>query len=162
MRLRYLFLIFTVIIMLTSCQVADADNPDKPFPGAVLIGEKVVLFPEEKFDNKYIVYPEDGHWTPSAEDIIALEEKIVEYLQENAHLFEYEPWKSFDEYYYRQYAGYTYEGRYMIYGNYICGTSGFNWTRDMILGSDGGECFVQIKYDVENGTFTEIRVNGEA
>ena len=39
---------------------------------------------------------------------------------------------------------------------------GLHWRKEWVLVMDGGDCFFQLQFDVESGTFTALMVNGEA
>ncbi len=53
-------------------------------------------------------------------------------------------------------------GRQIIYGNYFCDNMGKNWRQEFVFVFDGGDCFFQVEYDVESGTFIKLWVNGES
>ncbi len=131
---------------------------------AFMVHENALVFTAKYTKQKKLsVYKAESYWTPSTEDIAALEKELPEYLKENAHIFyaEIPPWEKLEKYQ-RQYIGYKENGQHMIYGNYFCGAGNLDWTVEFIEVMDGGECFFQIRYDLKNGTFTELRVNGEA
>ncbi len=105
----------------------------------------------------------DGFWTPAEDDITILEEKIADYLSQNATLFNYqEPvWERLGEYQ-RQFIGLQRDGNNLIYGNYFCDNLGKNWRQEFISVEDGGNCYFQVEYDVQRGTFKMLMVNGES
>lgn len=105
----------------------------------------------------------DGYWTPSAENIQSLEGDLASFLRQNADSFRRQPpvWEQLDQYK-RQYVGVIIGGKQVIYGNFFCTETGVDWREDWVLVMDGGDCFFQIQFDVENGTFTSLTVNGEA
>jgi hypothetical protein len=39
---------------------------------------------------------------------------------------------------------------------------GMDWRQNVISVEDGGECYFQVEYDLESGTFIWLMVNGEA
>ena len=104
----------------------------------------------------------DDFWTPSTDDILRLEEGVVEYLRQNSGAFYRQPpvWERLDEYR-RQYIGYAIEGKKIIYGNFFCSEED-NWQQEFVMVIDGGDCYFQVKYDVESGKFIYLAVNGEA
>ena len=103
----------------------------------------------------------DGLWTPSADDILKLEEKIAEYLSQNSNSFYSQPpvWERLDEYQ-RQYIGFERGGRQIIYGNFFCNNLGMDWRKKLVIVEDGGDCFFQVEYDVESEMFIKLLVNG--
>jgi len=105
----------------------------------------------------------DEFWTPSIDDIVTLEEKLTEYLMQNSKQFYRQPpvWQRLDEYQ-SQYIGLERGGRQIIYGNYFCSSGSKDWRRNIVEVIDGGDCYFQVEYDVENGLFINLRVNGEA
>ena len=105
----------------------------------------------------------DSFWTPTEDDVIILEERIVEYLSQNATLFNYhEPvWERIGDYQ-RQFIGIQRNGSKIIYGNYFCDNLGKNWRQEFFNVLDGGNCYFQVEYDVQQGIFTLLMVNGES
>jgi len=105
----------------------------------------------------------DDFWAPSVSDVLKLEEKIDEYLSQNSNQFYRQPpvWERLDEYQ-RQYIGFERDGKQIIYGNYFCDSTGKNWRQEFVFVFDGGDCFFQVEYDVESGTFIKLWVNGES
>lgn len=105
----------------------------------------------------------DGFWTPSVDDVQELEDKLAEYLSQNAYFFSHQPpvWERLDAYQ-RQYIGLERGGRLIIYGNYFCTSGGINWRQQLVSVEDGGECYFQLEYDMDSDSFTNLWVNGEA
>jgi hypothetical protein len=103
----------------------------------------------------------DGFWTPSAEDILKLEERLAAYLSQNSIYFFQQPpvWERLDEYY-RQYIGLTRGGKKIIYGNFFCDPMGLDWQETFVAVEDGGDCYFQVEYDVEGRFFIKLMVNG--
>ena len=50
----------------------------------------------------------------------------------------------------------------IIFGNFFCSYQGFDWQTNLLFVEDGGDCFFQVEYDVSNGAFIAIWVNGES
>jgi hypothetical protein len=108
----------------------------------------------------------DGHWTPSAGDIAALEAALPQALSatrsagaetRNAP----QGWK-------RQYGGFLRGGRRFIYGNFFPGEMGGSrtpdgdWHHAAVVVCDGGHAFFGVEYDVEGRRFTHLDFNGYA
>jgi hypothetical protein len=132
----------------------------------VMDDQNWVIFTEEQAEEMELaswLVDSDGFWTPSVDDILNLEEKIVEYLSQNSSYFYRQPpvWERLHEYQ-RQYIGLERGGRKIIYGNYFCNSGGVDWRQKLVIMIDGGECFFQVEYDVESGFFIKLLVNGEA
>ena len=105
----------------------------------------------------------DGFWAPSVDDIFKLEEGLAEYLSQNSSYFYRQPpvWERLDEYQ-RQYIGLERGGRQIIYGNFFCNNLGMDWRKKLVIVDDGGDCYFQVEYDVDQGMFTMLMVNGES
>lgn len=103
----------------------------------------------------------DQFWSPSENDILTLEEKLPEYLFQNAYLFIQQPpaWERLDEYQ-RQYIGFFCSGQKIIYGNFFCDPLNVNWLENIVSVDDGGECYFQFEFNVDEGTFIFLLVNG--
>lgn len=105
----------------------------------------------------------EGYWTPTEEDILNLEGKLDSFLRQNAQSFRRQPpvWEQLDNYK-RQNVGVTIKGKPVIYGNFLCTETSVDWKKEWVFVLDGGDCFFQLQFDVETGTFMELTVNGEA
>jgi hypothetical protein len=102
------------------------------------------------------------YWTPTKADVQKLEEKIEFYLRKTADKRSPALWSKLADYK-RQYAGVVENGRRKIYANFFCNTAQIkHWKAMPVAVEDGGDCFFQIKYDVEAGTFSNLYINGEA
>lgn len=105
------------------------------------------------------------YWTPSKDDVLALENGLADFLQNESGKFyvQEEPpvWERLDGYN-RQYIGLTVDGRKFIYANFFCDDAAKDWRKDFVLVMDGGSCFFQFKYDPRKGEFFDLRVNGSA
>lgn len=104
-----------------------------------------------------------GYWTPTEEDILNLEGKLDSFLRENSEQFNSQPpvWEQIKNYK-RQYAGLIINGKQLIYGNFFCTETGVDWREEWVIVMDGGDCFFQLRFDMESGEFMNLMVNGEA
>jgi hypothetical protein len=101
-------------------------------------------------------------WTPVKEDVRKLEEKIEFHLRKVSDKRSPALWSKLAEYK-RQYAGIVENGRRKIYANFFCDRAKItDWKTRPVAVEDGGDCFFQIKYDVDTGTFSDLYINGEA
>lgn len=128
--------------------------------------QKWVILNEVPAGNEEIaslLFENDGYWTPSMDDVLMMEENIIDYLTQNPNEFHWQPpiWEQLDEYN-RQYIGLERGGKKIIFGNFFCESGKQDWKKDLIFAIDGGECYFQIEYDLENGFFTRLQVNGES
>jgi hypothetical protein len=90
----------------------------------------------------------DGFWTPSIDDLEAVEFAIAAAQGELDHL--------------RQYVGYIEGGQRKIYVNGFKDTFGIDWTSEPVVVEDGGESFFQAIYNVDTGELELFMFNGEA
>ena len=136
-----------------------------------LQGERWVVFPAEQAkaqrlgDWLAINGQTAEYWTPSEDDVLALENGLGSYLEQtNSERFNQQPfpiWERLDEYN-RQYIGILLDGKKVIYANYFCDSIQTDWRKDFVFVMDGGDCFFQFKYDVDSAEFFDLQVNGNA
>ncbi|HUM70367.1 MAG TPA: hypothetical protein PLK31_16155, partial [Chloroflexota bacterium] len=106
----------------------------------------------------WLVNATDGVWTPTAVEVMALEDGLAAYLQEGewGQLVERLP----D--YTRQYAGFVRGDEQFIYANFFCRVEGTAWQETAVIVADGGDCYFQVVYNVDTGEFVSVSVNGES
>jgi hypothetical protein len=146
-------------------QAAVKMNTEVP-ADTVIADQNWVIFPEHKVEEMGIaswLLKSDDLWTPPADEILKLEEKLPQYLSQNTMVFYHQPpvWERLDGYQ-RQYIGFESDGKQMIYANYFCDSLGKNWREDLVMVEDGGDCYFQFEYDVKSGLFSNLLVNGES
>lgn len=102
----------------------------------------------------------DDFWTPSADDVAALEGAFDaawaadpgavdgDYADPSEHL--------------RQYVGVVSDGERLIHVNGFCDPLGTDWRTEPVLVADGGACFYQAIWSVDSAEFLVLSVNGEA
>ena len=140
-------------------------EPTAPPP---IESENSLIFPAEAVQAwlwREAGYPEAGQsWTPQPEQIAALEAALIPFLQTAE-----DPWLKPDPpiwerlpAYERQYAGFIIDDKHIIYGNFLCDGENFELWRDWVVVNDGGDCYFQVKYDVENDALFDLWVNGES
>jgi len=124
-----------------------------------LAGSRVVIFPEN-------VGAVDGYgggevlsfWTPTYSDVARVEPALRQYLkltapQLEARLAEYR----------RQYSGFVYGGKRLIYVNFLCGdSSSYDWQCGPIFVDDGGDCFFHLECDLDSSSCSKLWINGNA
>src|SRR5918912_447727 len=102
------------------------------------------------------------YWTPTKDDVRKLEEKIEFYLRKVSDRRSPALWSKLADYR-RQYAGVVENGHKKIYANFFCKTAQItDWKMNPVAVKDGGDCFFQIKFDVDAGTFSNLYINGNA
>jgi hypothetical protein len=104
-------------------------------------------------------------WTPTKEDVLALENDLLPYLEQELTPDHY-AYRIIEDLplYTRQYFGIVLtEGQPLIYANYFCNAENFDyWLEGNVMVMDGGECFFQVLYNPEDSSFLWLRVNGFA
>lgn len=160
MNKRPIFVLFVLLQFVFACSPS----------GQNMQGEHWVIFSEKQAEESGIgSWFAQGdepiqYWTPVEENILALEDALGAYLQDNPDRFrnsETPVWERLNEYN-RQYIGIILDGKQIIYANYFCDSVESDWKKDFVFVMDGGECFFQFKYEVESAEFFDLQVNGEA
>jgi hypothetical protein len=103
----------------------------------------------------------EGYWTPSEQDVRALEAGLAEFLYVAALERSPDLWQK-QRAYKRQYGGIVRAGRRLVYASFLCNTHGDEWRRQVVIVMDGGDCYFQLTFDVERDTFDDLTINGEA
>jgi hypothetical protein len=103
----------------------------------------------------------DSYWTPAVADIQSFEQGLVEFLRETS------PERSPDlgqrqTTYKRQYAGLIRNSQKLIYASFFCDTFNESWRRQVFVVMDGGDCFFQVIYNLDEEKYEGLMVNGEA
>ncbi len=155
---RKVFLV--LILFLAACTSQPAPNAEE---------ESWVAFSADKAQADQMLnwlFPADvEYWSPTEADVHTLKSRLPAYLQENKSAFymtETLVWEQLDEYN-SQYIGIIFEGRKVIYANYLCGNGeDTKWREQFIFVADGGACYFQFMFDTSTGEFFDLIVNGEA
>jgi hypothetical protein len=139
----------------------DYIEPTKDIKNKNWVILKKVTAKDEEFAS--MLFETDGFWTPTNEDIQLIEEGIADFLIQNSSEFYWQPpvWQRLDEYN-RQYIGLERGGEKFIFGNYFCESGSDNWRKEIMFAIDGGECYFQVEFNLENGSFIRLHVNGES
>ena len=57
----------------------------------------------------------------------------------------------------------TPDGDPAVYANFFCDASEIDyWRTEFVMATDGGDCYFQTIYDVDNRTFIWLAIDGEA
>ena len=119
-----------------------------------------VLFTEGQVDRLYV--GETAFWTPTAEDVAALEAGLGAFLQKRADpRLDAQVLPTLPSYN-RQYVGIIEDGRRKVYVLFYCDIPLEELQDDILIVLDGGDCYFQLKYDIEDKMFDELMVNGQA
>jgi len=164
-----------IFILITSMLIASCSQGTSPQEPAPVLAEpgpdKTVIFSERDASAQLLevnLFRDEfnGYWTPSVEQVLVMESGLADYLGENGL-----PETGFENPvpveqslpdYYRQYFGYIApdESR-IIYGNFSC-TEIDDWDEQWLYVDDGGNCFFQVQYNLDTGTYFGLIINGEA
>jgi hypothetical protein len=104
----------------------------------------------------------EGFWTPSSQDVTALEALLEKFLTSDASGKAVLP---LDQYH-RQYIGFIKGGKRFIYGNFYRApttiSSKYDEATQPVIVCDGGRSFWGIVFSVESRSFVDLAFNGEA
>lgn len=103
----------------------------------------------------------DGYWTPAKEDIFALEAGLADFLRQAAPERSPELWQK-QTTYKRQYGGIIRDGHRLVYTSFFCDAEGTEWRTRVMFVLDGGDCYFQLTYDVDQKQYGDLIVNGDA
>ena len=162
-----------ILFVSSGCSVFDFLNaPDAPSTPNIRITTDDfdgVIFTAESSANTGLIFqfndPIVEYWTPTEEQVLALESGVYDFLDETIppehygrEILERLP------YYRRQYFGIGFrEGEQLIYASYFCPEDYFDyWLEGNVAVEDGGECFFQFFYNPETGAYSDLRINGLA
>src|SRR5215203_2020993 len=101
----------------------------------------------------------NSFWVPTKAQILEAEEAIEQYLKDKPPTRSPELWQKLTSYK-RQYVGIVVDGHKRIYCNFYCGKESLSDKPISI--EDGGDCFFQVEYDIEDTTIYNLMVNGKA
>jgi hypothetical protein len=101
----------------------------------------------------------EGAWVPDEATVARAESALVPALEKVERAREIIPRLAT---YKRQYFGFLAGGKRYVYVNAFCDTTRDSWRERVVLVKDGGSCYFQAIFDVGAGTYTDVRVNGEA
>ncbi len=105
----------------------------------------------------------DGAFTPDNATVAALEKELPNFLAQNQKQFHAQkaPIAERLVQYKFQYWGEIENGKRVIFVNAFCANFD-DWKTRRVFVLDGGDCFFNLKYDIDSGTFFDLQVNGEA
>ena len=175
-------LIFTLLIIISSCkQRAERKETDQ-----IETEEAAELATENKIT--ILEFDPSWHWIfknvepteltqAEIEKIEPILEKAIlennenqkEYLKKHNEEYPKYQWTEtrfelgLEEKYYRQYVPVINEnGEKEVWINFFCSTMKDNWETDLVMVHDGGNCFFNIKVNLTNNTYSDLRINGYA
>ncbi len=105
--------------------------------------------------------PIEGVWTPEEADIVALESRIEDTAAGSRSPSAGPKPDSLNSYV-RQYGGITEGGERKIFVSGFCHVDDDSWLSHAYIVMDGGNCFFQAVYNVEDHEFERFQFNGDA
>ena len=157
-----------ILVVAIACTADEHTSVAEITAATPFIDTQRVIFPAEMVEAWWWLvmgYDEAGEsWTPNEGQVARLETTLIPFLKTAD-----DPWLRPDPplwervgAYRRQHIGVIEGGRQVIYGNYFCRSRGDAWQQEIEWVDDGGDCYFQIKYDIEAEMIYELHVNGEA
>ena len=98
----------------------------------------------------------ESYFTPTVADIDAMTARLRAQLASPGPQPITRPFDAF----HFHHIGVVRGGRRLIFTNAFCNTYGDRWLREPISVDDGGDCYFDLKYDIETGSLLELHVNG--
>jgi hypothetical protein len=103
----------------------------------------------------------DSYWTPTEADAQSFEQGLVEFLRAESPDRSPDLWQK-QATYKRQYAGFIRSSQRLIYASFFCDTFDDRWREQVFVVMDGGDCFFQVIYNLDEAKYERLMVNGEA
>lgn len=162
---RVAFLIgFAALVLANACQSPTAAPPPSTQPSVAVSTLTPIPGPKMVSGAQYegAIFA-DGAWMPDADMVAALETRLPLFLAQNQNKFNptKPPIVERLPQYKRQYWGEMENGKRVIEVNAMCRALD-GWQTQRIFIADGGDCFFNVKYNLDAGTFFDLSVNGEA
>ncbi len=153
-QFMYLSLPLLISLLLGACQLIQSPR--------VIEGDDFagIIFPAQTSGPLYV--GETGFWTPMPTDVQALEAGLEDFLNASKDARVDTELLARLPTYTRQYVGIVEAGQHKIYALYYCNFPIADLQESVQLVSDAGNCFFQLKYNVQDRSFSELTVNGEA
>lgn len=155
----FLFTVLILALLITSCSPSAQNIQGEHW---VIFSEK--LAKEQGIGSWFAGGENIEYWTPAEEDVLALQSGLSSFLEQNPDRFnslDKPVWERLDDYN-AQYTGIILNGKRVIYANYLCDSAQLEWKDNFVFVADGGDCFFQFQYDVDNVEYFDLQVNGNA
>lgn len=124
-----------------------------------------VIVPESRAREFYSNNKVQGYFTPSKEDILKAESKVIDYIddhtpQQVGYPFAPDLDKKLANYK-RQYVGVILKnGKRKIWLNFFCNAGNDSWKSNPLSVMGGGACYFNLLYDIDTGVYSGLRING--
>ena len=123
-----------------------------------------VIVPQASGRNFYYNNRIKGYFTPSQEDILKAESKLIDYIQETTSPgLDYPLIPDLSQKlanYKRQYVGIILEDGNKIWLNFFCDPHNDGWKYGVISVIGGGGCYFNVLYDIKSEEFSHLLING--
>ena len=136
----------------------------------VSINEKVAVFPEKYDISPYIDF--DKRFTPNLSYVSELHPSVIEAIPDlSKFLNDKQSPKDRQKYretilplenYKIQFFGGINEGERILWANYFCDDANIDWEKEIVSVDDGGNCFFNVKINLETREIFDFYINGEA
>lgn len=145
-------------------ETSGCGSPEARWQPVTTDGGKGVIVPEQdvpELTNWGTDGPIEGSWTPVKSDIRELESRI-EAAAASSRSPSHGPKPESLQGYVRQYGGIIEGGERKIYVNGLCQVDDDSWMSRPMIVLDGGNCYFEAIYNVEDHTFERFQFNGDA
>ena len=154
------FTLLLIVLNVSSCIDYSGDRDGKTTENDIMTNNipiEYVVFDAKKKAFAYLFSAEPKYWTPDTSDVSEAEAQIRQYLQkEHPSLY-----KSYRQYKV-QFTGLVLpEAAKTVYANYFCEDFS-GWKSSEVDVDDGGDCYFQVRYDVDKKRCFKFSINGGA
>lgn len=122
--------------------------------------------PNKAFQQKYAVFPPDydiayisggnKRYALSDQDIQSGMQILENYLRNNPAI------RNLEEYKIQLFGYLNKDNEKIIWANYFCDAHGIDWQNNLVFVHDGGNCFFNVKVNLDKKEIFDFEVNGEA
>ena len=143
----FIFLIFGIYFWLNG-------NINSSEPPVTFSTDNYTVFSKDYGSSFLTEY--DKRYTPTKEEVEKGLNVIGVFLDEQSSIRDLGEYKT-------QVIGYiNNSGEKVMYVNYFCSTFGADWTKEFVSVDDGGNCFFQVKVNLDTENTFDFYVNGDA
>jgi len=123
-----------------------------------------VIVTQDRAADFFRIRKVQGYFTPSREDVLKAESKVISYIQDTTpQSLDYPFVPDLDKKlrnYKRQYVGVILRGKKKIWLNFFCDAHEDSWKRNPYIIFGGGACFFSVLYDIKSERFSHLVING--
>ena len=127
------------------------------YTGAIFSAEKTAVF------IRWLDEPAESFWTPTADDVAKFETGLSSFIEAtDIDYRDTQPILDRLSEYTRQYFGIVQGESRLIFSNFFCDGMGMDWEKTAVIVEDGGDCYFQVIYNVDDSIYTSFWINGES